>query len=126
MKGYVAITSAFIITALILVIVLGVSLSAVLTRENILSSDLKETSKALAEACAETALLKLAQNSSYAGNETITVAASTCSIVAVVASGTQKIITTTGRAGDVYTNLRVTASSSPVLSISGWEEVVSF
>ena len=126
MKGYVAITSAFIITALILVIVLGVSLSAVLTRENILSSDLKETSKALAEACAETALLKLAQNSSYAGNETITVAASTCSIVAVVASGTKKIITTTGRAGDVYTNLRVTASSSPVLSISGWEEVVSF
>ena len=57
--GYIALTSAIITSVLIMIIVFAMSGAAILNRSDILDATHKERSLALAEACAEVALLKL-------------------------------------------------------------------
>ena len=113
--------SALIITAIIVVMMIGLGQVAYLNRANISEAHFKEKSRALSEACVNTALLKLVSSSSYAGNETITVASDTCRVVGVVTSGTVRIVTTQGNYQSSYTNLRVTVTTSTV-SVIGREE----
>ena len=61
-KGYIAITSAIIITILILTVVVTTSSTGFFGRSNILNTLLKERGDALANACADTALLNLVFN----------------------------------------------------------------
>src|SRR3989344_8182821 len=70
-SGYIAIISTIIISLLLLLITLGVSSTGFWGRLNISKTEFKEIGFALAEGCAETALLKLSQNQSYAGGETV-------------------------------------------------------
>ncbi len=124
-EGYIAIISALIISVIIVVIVITVSQASFLGRAGIAGAHYKERSRALAEACANTALLKLVSNSSYAGGETITVGSSTCDIISVVSTSTGRAISTQGIFQRSYTNYKVTIPSSSV-SIISWEEVKKF
>lgn len=124
-KGYIALTSVVIISVLIMIITLTLSSVSFSSRFNILGAELKKISLALAEACAETALLKLAQNSSYSGNENIQIGDKSCSILTIETSGSQKIIKTKANVKDFISNLKITASS-PNLSIIFWEEIGNF
>ncbi len=121
-NGYIALVSALIIAGVIILFVATVGLSSFFARSYISDSYYKERSRTFAEGCAQAGLLKLAQNASYAGNETVNVTASdTCRIVSVVASGTGKILTVQGAFQDAYTNLKITVASG---TINQWEEVV--
>src|SRR5512146_2551685 len=73
-SGYVALLSALIISAVVIVIILTLGQGTYLHRINIADAHYKTKSRALAEACVETALLDLTTNPNYAGNETINVA----------------------------------------------------
>lgn len=125
MKGYIALTSAIIISALVMAISLALSFSSVSNRFDILGAEFKKNSRALAEACAETALLKLAQNSAYNGNENIQVSSSSCSILTVESSGSDKIIKTKANFQNYVTNLKIIATVPDVAVIS-WEELANF
>ncbi|MBI4084988.1 MAG: hypothetical protein HY432_00570 [Candidatus Liptonbacteria bacterium] len=121
-----AVTSAILISLMIMVVVFVISMGSFLARSNISTSSYKEMSLSLAKACVQKALFKLASSSVYAGNETITVASDTCRIVSVIASGTnEKVISTQAEINDSFTNLKVTVTSS-TLSITRWEEVPNF
>lgn len=120
-SGYVAIISAIIISIIVAIVLVSLGQVSFFNRINISDAHLKEKSRALAEACADTAFLKLARNSAYAGNETITVASDTCKVVSVTASGTARIVTTQGAYQGSYTNLKITIPTSTV-SVTGWEE----
>src|SRR3990170_2245118 len=78
--GYIALTSILVISFLVMALVFAVSLSGFFLRENILDSYAKTVSAKTADACAYLALLKLVQNQSYQGNETIAVDAESCDI----------------------------------------------
>lgn len=124
--GYIALTASLIIMVLVLVIVLTLSLSTILGGSGISNSYYKEISYILAQSCVDTALLKLVNNSSYAGNETITVSGTdTCRIFSISDIGSQKVITTQGKFRGARTNLKVTVNESDN-TIASWEEVVSF
>lgn len=121
-KGYIAVTSAIIISFLVMAIAIALSFSTYFSRFNILDAQSKERSVAAAESCADTTLLKLAQNGSYSGNETITVATSTtCTIGPIQTQGSQKIITTSSTVKQTVTIITVVVNASP-LSIVSWEE----
>ncbi len=125
MKGYIAITSAIIISLLLMAITFALSFSSFFGRHNVFDSQTKEISYALAEACAEKALLNLAQNSSYAGNETITVKSpDTCDILTIETAGSQKTIKTRATFQKTTTNIKVVANMPP--QIVSWEEVPNF
>lgn len=120
-KGYIALTSIIIVSILSLTIVLSMNFSGFFNRFNILDSEFKETSFALAEACANKALLKLAQNSSYLGNENINVGFNTCSILAIENNGSQKIIKTKAQIKNAVSNLKVVINT-PNFNIVSWTE----
>lgn len=121
MKGYLAITSAIILSGILILAAIGLSFSSYFNLSDISDSNLKETSYFLAEACSETALLKLAQDANYGGNENISVASGTCSILPMESSSTQKIIKTSAVSRTAATKLKVTVEGSP-LKIVFWEE----
>jgi hypothetical protein len=124
-KGYIAIISAVIISFLLMGATLTLSLTGFFNRSNILSSEFKEMSNSLAEACVSTALFKIAENKDYLGNESITVDNSACSIMPIESLGGQKIIKTTATVQNSTTNLRV-AIDKITLQIMSWEEIPVF
>lgn len=124
-KGYIAITSAIIISVLLMAVVSAVSVSGFFERSNTVGALLKASGRALADACASKALLSLSENRSYAGNETVALGEDTCAILPVTTDGGDYIIRTTATVQGSATNLRVKANASD-LSILSWKEVAAF
>ncbi|MBI1838963.1 MAG: hypothetical protein HYR95_01530 [Candidatus Colwellbacteria bacterium] len=110
------------ISLLVMAITFSVSLTGYFARFNTLTTEFKEISSFLAEACVEKALLSLAANSNYAGNENITVNGRQCAIFPIEISGSDKIIKTKATVENAVTNLKVQAASVN-LSITSWEEL---
>jgi hypothetical protein len=124
-KGYIAIISAVVISFLIMGVALTLSFTGFFNRSNISNSEFKKMSNSLAEACASTALFKIAENKDYLGNESVTVDNNTCSIMTIESLGEQKIIKTTATVQNSTTNLKVTIDKT-TLQIASWEEVPTF
>jgi hypothetical protein len=123
-NGYIAITSAVIISILIMGFVFAVSFSGFFNRFNVLDSSLKETANNLAEACADAALLKLAENSAYSGNENISIDGYQCNIFQIETAANQKIIKTKAVVGSAVANFKVTVDAASLVVVS-WEELAN-
>ena len=72
-RGFVALTTAVIISAVLIAFMFTTGTSGFFSRVNAAEAEYKRVALGLAESCANTALLKIAQNYNYAGNEAITV-----------------------------------------------------
>lgn len=120
--GYIAMTSAIIISMLVMAIVFAVSMTGYFSRANIMTSEFKDLSLALAEGCAEKALLKYAEDNSYAGNENISIDSYECTILPVETSGSNKIIKMKATVQNATSNIKVTFDANNMTIIS-WEEL---
>lgn len=128
--GYIAIVSAIVISVLILAVTLTLGFTGFFGRFNILDAESKERSSALAEACADNAILKLSNDKDYvlvAADHTIAVGTDTCNIVSFspnpprigsITIKTQAIV------NKAYTNLIVVVDSS--FNIVSWQEAPTF
>jgi len=123
-KGFIALMSAIIISLTLLTLGASLSLSGFYLRANILSSEFKEKSAALSEACVETARLKIIRDGNYSGNETIFVGNDSCHIRSV-SGGSEKTIETQANYRNAHTNLRVVINPTN-FSIISWEEVAKY
>ena len=122
-KGFIALISTIIISAILLLVATSLSSASFYNRSNILDAELKERSFALAEGCVDAAVLKLAKNFNYSpasGGETVDIGADTCTIQSVEASSAGKIIKTRSEYRNFVTNLEVEVDSD--LSITRFEE----
>src|SRR3989338_1096164 len=122
--GFVALMSAIIISVILLLIVTNLSLTGFYSRSDILDSELKERSSALAEACADTALLKLANDTSYIGGGTpvIVNGSETCTIDTTTATN-PRVFTVHANFNNIYfTNLQISVNVT-TLAVTGWEEI---
>ena len=124
-SGYIAIVSAMIISAVLVIIVVTLGQVSFFNRVNVADTHFKNKSRALSEACVNTALLKLALNPSYSGNETITVASDTCKVLQIVSSAAGRVIPAQGIFNNSFTDYKVIVASDTV-SIVSWEEVQAF
>lgn len=121
--GYIALASAIVISLALLILASTVSLSGYFSRFNSLESEFKQKSLALAEACGDTALLKLAIDPAYAGNETVPVGAGRCSILPIPGAADERLtITTQATVGNAVSNIKIIAAAAD-LSIISWLEV---
>ncbi len=68
-QGFVALMSAIIISAVLMLTVVAGALSGIYARSNVLDAELKSRSRAVADACLEQALLLVTNNPSYADTE---------------------------------------------------------
>lgn len=126
-SGFVALISVIIITILLVIISVSISTTSFFSRFNVADGEYKKRSSELAEACVDAALLKLAQDPSYAGGESIAVGSDSCQVVSVSSTATQYTVKTKalfpqGTAYQAVTNLQVTVDSSS-FSIISWQEL---
>jgi hypothetical protein len=133
--GYIALISIIIIVALLMIITVAVSFSGFFSRFGILDNEYKEVSSALAEACADTAILNLAENWSNPeippggivhvgpGADDI------CNIVSIEPSGggSSKTIKVQASSKNSYTNLKIMVNNGGVgIGIDSWLEKPNF
>jgi hypothetical protein len=128
-KGFIALISALIISLVLLLIASGGSISGFYTRVNSLSSEYKEQSQALADACVSHTLLALALDAAYAGSATTTVGDAACYTGPITVSGSapNQSFSFSAQAyfNDAYTFLSVSAQA-PDFAITSYEERASF
>ncbi len=83
-RGFIALISAVIISAILLTLATGASSSAFFSRFSALNSEYKRVSLGLAESCVNSALLQIAQNyNTTALNAPVSVGANTCTIKSI-------------------------------------------
>jgi len=111
-KGYIALTSLIVVTAL--VILIGISVSALSI------NDLQSSFAAMRiEACVEDALLRLNEENFIPGS--ITIAGKTCTVTSSQVGDNWDF--TVEAANEGYTKkIRVTASRTSTVSITSWKE----
>lgn len=129
--GYIALITVILISVSLLTMVVAVSFEGFFSRFSVLESEQKETSAYLAESCFNTAVLMLAQDDDYSGNESIDVGTESCDIKNITTSGSfaeRRTIQTQGIKGDAYTNLEITIDldSLPSTDVVSWVEMPSF
>src|SRR4051812_28055059 len=123
--GFVALISAIIISAVLLIISTSLSFSGFYGRYDILESELKNRSTNIAEACADMAMLKVTNDSSYnPNNEVIPIDNANCTIKSVTNNGAQITILIQENYSNYYTNLRILVDSS-TFSVISWQEIES-
>jgi len=124
-KGYIAISSAIVLSLVLILVAVALGSSSFFTRITLVDFNNKQASFAVARSCLNIALLKLAQNPSYAGNGIAEVSSSTCEIRPVTSSPPNKIIEVRSQINGATTNLRLTVVSLNLSTVS-LEEVVKF
>ena len=112
MKGYIAIITAIILSLVMLIIATTLGSSAFFTRFNNLDFYFKKTSYTIGRSCLDRALLKLALNSSYAGNETYNIDSYSCSILTIENVGVDKVIKSKTQVNNANTNLKLTVNAA--------------
>jgi len=129
-SGFIALISAIIISVLLLTIAVTIGMTGIFGRFNVLDSESKERSAALAEACADTAILKLSIDQDYvltsADHNISIIGTDTCDIYSLPNTPRTFPITiqTQGIVNKSYTNLIVIIDAD--YSIASWEEVAHF
>jgi len=116
-RGFVALITAIILSVILIVVTVTLNRSGFFARGAILEAEFKETSSALAEACVDTALLRLAVIRTFTGSDTEDVGAETCTFTVSPPN-----IDTTATYRDSITNLHVIYNPAD-LSIVSWEEI---
>lgn len=123
-KGFVALISVIIITLILLVTTTTLSLTGFLNRFNILEGEAKEISTGLAAACVESAQIKIARDSTYAGGEALVVGEDECEILAVTHDGAGSTVQARGVYKEATTNYEVELDLDE--NVLSWVERTSF
>jgi hypothetical protein len=121
-SGFIALVSAVIISIILLLIVSNLNLTGFYTRSNVLDYELQERSSALAEGCADMAILKFMQDSGYAGSELVDIGADNCQIESITNLGGNKIATVKADYKNYVTKLKIVLKSTDA-SVISWEEI---
>lgn len=122
-RGFIALVSAVIISAVLLMAAITGSLGGFYTRFTVLNAEFKEQSSALADACTSVLLFTLGEDAGYAGPSlNYPVGSDACTIFAASKPGASpRIFTVQGVYQHAYTNLRVVVDVDTLMVISRQE-----
>lgn len=84
--GFIALISTTILVAILLIIITTANISSFFARFNIQGSEFKRISLGLSESCTNIALLRIAQNYNYNGDEIININSDQCYIYPIIYS----------------------------------------
>lgn len=123
-QGLIALMTVLIVLAITLAVGIGLGLGSI--SETKMGLQKNQSSKAyyLANLCAEQALMKLKEDSGYAGNEATSTENGICEILPIEGTWTVKVSATSS---EQTKKMRITISQiNPKMIISSWEEVAGF
>lgn len=126
-RGFIALMTAIIISVVLLTIVTTSSFTGFYGRFNVLDAELKSRSAAAADACADMALLKLAQNIEPSGVLSPALnALDECRVSAVTVSGAEKrFVVQATSSQSAVTNLSIRVDTTD-FSILEWQEIAVY
>ncbi len=125
-RGFIALISVIIISAILLVVVVAGSMNGFVTRFTLLDAESKQRSAAAADACADTILSRLASDASYAGPETVVVGSDSCQVVgAVNPGGNPRVFKVQSVVSRAYTDALITFDTATP-AVTAWQEVGHF
>ena len=124
-NGYVALISLIIIGAIVLISVLALTFITISQTQNMISQNQSLKSYYLANACAHYALLKLQDNASYGGNETIEIDSYNCQIGQILGSAnTNRTFNASSNVASSNAQIQVVISQiKPRTIISSWQQI---
>lgn len=122
--GFIALVVILIILAIALMVGVGLSLGSVSEMKMGLQKNFSSRAYYLANLCAEGALMKLKESSSYPGNETIDMVIGSCTILPIEGNWTIKIFGSSS--GQVKKMKIVVSQINPKIVINSWQEVGDF
>jgi len=126
-QGIIALTTVLIIGSIILVIGIGMSLQSIMESDTSFDEELSHQALVAATSCMEQALLTLADDASYIGDQTIVVGSHTCTVAVITGSGNERTVKTSSTVNGHTRRLLVSVSNvNPPLQVSSWQEVSSF
>ncbi|HVM73269.1 MAG TPA: hypothetical protein VMU13_00085 [Candidatus Paceibacterota bacterium] len=130
-RGFIALMSTIIITAILLAVMATVGMASFYARSDALASEEVHVARARATSCIDVTLLALATSTDPASynptDETIDVGddkkGDTCVIESVVDTGTEITIRTHAQANNSFASISATVSLPPTLKIISWSEL---
>lgn len=127
-KGFIALISILAISAIGGTIALGLILLGINSTRTSLVYIQSAQARALANACAEEALMKLRESIYYSGNETVSLTSGSCQIQTISGTGnTNRTINTTATVSSATRKVQViVATVNPAISLTSWQEVADF
>lgn len=126
-SGFIALISILIISALMLLVGVGMVLRAVGETRISIVSEHAARARAAVTSCAEYALMQLKNSSSYAGNQTLNIGGDPCTILPIGGSGganrtVQTTSTVNGATRNVFIRVQVI---DPTMTVT-WQNVPTF
>ena len=127
-KGYIALISVILMSALGLGIMLSVVATGVDASKTDFSLQQSGAARSSASSCAEEALQRIVETGTTSSNGNLTIGSGTCTyLISSTSSGQIITINSTGVLGTVTSKIKVVlATTSPSVSLSSWEEVADF
>jgi type II secretory pathway component PulK len=123
-KGFIALISVVIISFVLLLVATTLSTKGFYARFNILDSESKERSNALADACIETARLKLANDTSYTADNVKIIVTTNQKCEYDANTGGSKIIIAHGCVNNAHTYYSATVNTTdPSIPITAFREL---
>lgn len=124
-SGYIALMSAIVISALLMLLAVTVSITGFLSRSNELDAEYKQRSLSLAQGCVQVALLHLAEDPNNTVSSAVNIGSDSCSIVSVQLNSpsmSQITIQTKAVFQDSVSNFQFIVSAAN-LNIISWQEL---
>src|SRR3989344_4871014 len=119
-NGFVELITAIILSLILIVVTVTLNRSSFFTRSAILEAEYKEMSSALAEACVDVAMLRIATTPGYSiSNDPIAIGDETCTIDSVAGDNIQ----TSADVNGSVTRFEVIVDLSDDLAVISWNEI---
>lgn len=125
-SGFIALISAIILASVLTMLVIGASGAAMVARMDALGYENRATARALAESCAQTALLRIATSAGgtvATGTVTVDAAGDSCVIVSIVRDAARVVITARAASFHSFSVLQTIATTTPSLQIESQTEL---
>lgn len=124
-NGYITLTSAIILSLVFMTITLAIGSYSFFSYSSVSITEYKKISTALAESCADIALLKFKLDDTYIGNEIVVIGNNSCSILPIETIGGQKIFKTQATINNTSAHFKAVLDY-PANTLASWEEVTGF
>ena len=125
-KGFVALISILIASAVSVAVVTSVLLLGVGSSKTRLAVEQSSKARSLTDTCAEIALENIRENSSYSGSVSLSLGDGLCLFSVALTNGIWTI-NASGTVGAIVRRAKVVVTSaSPKINVSSWQEVADF
>jgi Tfp pilus assembly protein PilX len=124
-RGFILVVSVLVLSTILVVIGIATAFGIAGVQNRALEIETQIAARALAEACAEAALMELRLDDAYAGNETKMIGGASCTIRPIQPGPPAILETEATSSGSVY-RLRIEISDVANLTITKWQRVSSY